>query len=381
MSTTITALSAASALGGSEAIPCDQSGSTGKTTPAALATYVFTTGIPSTDAATLVTTDQFPINHGGTAKYTTGAEIATFTTAQLWANATSESGGATGDLMLMYRSGIGTITVTIDLLASYITTGLAATTLNLSSLSTSATVVGATDLLLVYQSSTAKNITMEVFEVQAFADFANYVCARAGSYWASGGGGSALGAVSAVGDADFIYCVQTTTPKYVTPAKLAAYVWGQGTYGTVAQIQGLTAKTTPVAADQIPILDSAASNAPKLATVASVKLSTVYTTACAATASTYTTLPTAYDWVEIQGVTGQTAWGWILGAAGSAGQSLVLIETAGYNGKLFPFTGGTINGLTATTGSITITAHHVYTCRCTAANTWLINDAGALPQS
>ena len=104
-------------------------------------------------------------------------------------------------------------------------------------------------------------------------------------------------------------------------------------------------------------------------------LATPYT----ATVSTFTVLGTAYDTMELAGVTGQAAYGWKFGAAGTAGQEITLIETAGYAGKLYPYTGGTINGLTATSGSITITAGHIYRCVCTAANTWFVADLGAYP--
>ncbi len=98
-----------------------------------------------------------------------------------------------------------------------------------------------------------------------------------------------------------------------------------------------------------------------------------------ATASTFTVLGTTYDTMELAGVTGQAAYGWKLGAAGAPGQTLLLVETAGYPGRLYPYAGGTINGLTAGTGYITITAGHMYLCRCTAANTWFVADLGAYP--
>jgi hypothetical protein len=115
---------------------------------------------------------------------------------------------------------------------------------------------------------------------------------------------------------------------------------------------------------------------------AAITLATVsvHTAACAATASTYTVLNTTADVTEIQGVTGEAAYGWIFGSAGTAGEVLTLIETAGYPGVLAPYAGGTINGLAAN-ATITITAHHVYRCYCVAANTWFVHDAGALPQS
>jgi hypothetical protein len=376
----VASLTAAGALSTADKYLVNQSGTSVVTTLSAIETKVYadfltyTTGL--TDAATVGATDKFYcIAAGTTAKYTTGLEIATYALANAWSVGTATTPALTGDKLLAYRSGTGTISLTVDVLATYCQTGLAAAASNISGLS-AITTVGSTDLLLVCQTTTGKKITMANFETQVYGDFLAYL------------GG--LGAVTTVAGTELLYCIQTSAKK-LTPAILAAYFWTNtdtstgasvGT-GTVQQLQGLAAKTTPIAADSVLLFDSTTGTPgnPVLSTFGSLRLAAVSVASCAATASTYTTLSNTANWIEIQGVTGNPTYGWKIGHAGTAGEKIVLIETAGYAGLLFPFAGATINGLADTTGSITITAHHVYVCRCLAPNTWFVNDAGALPKS
>ena len=85
----------------------------------------------------------------------------------------------------------------------------------------------------------------------------------------------------------------------------------------------------------------------------------------------------AKDTVKIIGVTGQTGYKVLL-LTGVAGQVITLIETGGYDCKLGPASGGTINGGSANQ-TVTVTASHVMQAHCLAADTWYVVDLGALP--
>lgn len=62
---------------------------------------------------------------------------------------------------------------------------------------------------------------------------------------------------------------------------------------------------------------------------------------------------------------------------GVAGQRKVLINTTATACKLYPATGGTLSGLSAN-ANVTIAASHIVVCICTAADTWYVEDAGAV---
>ena len=85
MSTTISALSAAAALGGTEPIPCVQTSATVKTTPQAIATFTLNTALAAlSDIGTLLTTDQFYGVRSGAAYSVLAADVTTFIQAQVW---------------------------------------------------------------------------------------------------------------------------------------------------------------------------------------------------------------------------------------------------------------------------------------------------------
>ena len=62
---------------------------------------------------------------------------------------------------------------------------------------------------------------------------------------------------------------------------------------------------------------------------------------------------------------------------GAAGQVKRIVNTTATACKLYAATGGTLSGLTAN-APVTVAASHVLVCYCLAADTWYVEDAGAL---
>lgn len=62
---------------------------------------------------------------------------------------------------------------------------------------------------------------------------------------------------------------------------------------------------------------------------------------------------------------------------GVAGQRKVIINTTATACKLYPATGGTLSGLSAN-ANVTVAASHILVCICVAADTWYVEDAGAI---
>ena len=54
-----------------------------------------------------------------------------------------------------------------------------------------------------------------------------------------------------------------------------------------------------------------------------------------------------------------------------------IVNTTATACKLYAATGGTLSGLTAN-APVTVAASHVLVCYCLAADTWYVEDAGAL---
>ena len=209
----VAGLGAATALAGTELIAAVQSNVTVKAMPSQLATYVFNTALPALpDSGAVVDTDKFAMSRAAAGKSVLASAIATYT---------------------------------------------AAAATNLSTLG-AATTFDAADLLLVYDvtaTAVGKKITAANFEIQVFADFANWVWATAAQ-------------VTAPAGTEKIYCATAaSTGKYMLPTTLATYCFQTSMGTTSSTLQTLSAKATPVAADSIMVVDSADSSKPKLTTL------------------------------------------------------------------------------------------------------------------
>ncbi len=155
------------------------------------------------DGAPLVGTDYLMIDRSNATKKILASDVGTYMNTFVWTQ-TSGTTVAAGDQFLTYRSGTGYRLVTGTMISTYMASALASTLLDLSTLGT-----------------------------------------------------------GTIADGDYILICQTTTPKKLTASALATYTWAED----VAAIQALAAKTTPVVADKLMILDSAATFAPKLLTL------------------------------------------------------------------------------------------------------------------
>ena len=218
----VAGLGAATALAGTELIAAVQSNVTVKAMPSQLATYVFNTALPALpDSGAVVDTDKFAMSRAAAGKSVLASAIATYT---------------------------------------------AAAATNLSTLGP-ATTFDAADLLLVYDvtaTAVGKKITATNFETQVFADFAAYVAGT--SPWAG------IAEVSAPAGTEKLYLTLAGAPKYMDSLTLVAYAFQIGMGTTASTLQTITAKTTPVAADSILLLDSATTpaNEPKVVTLANL---------------------------------------------------------------------------------------------------------------
>jgi uncharacterized protein YjbI with pentapeptide repeats len=153
-----------------------------------------------------VDADVFYCIQGGTPKKVTADVLAAYIDDEIWADASAASPAATGDDLLIRRSGT-TMALDIDVLATYINGSSQATILNISGL-TSAT-LDATDLFLIGESTNPRKATLAQLETKLWADFETYV--------------EGLAAVATTASNDLFYCIQGGTPKYVTPAVLTTF--------------------------------------------------------------------------------------------------------------------------------------------------------------
>jgi hypothetical protein len=160
-----------------------------------------------TDAATLVDADVFYVINGTTPKKCTATEIATYVQAELWAAAPAAS-VLTTDTVMIYRSGTGYKTATVEQIGDAIGADLQTTILDLSGLS-DATIAGS-DYMLLSQGSTARHITVAEFEADTLDAMAAYL--------------TALDAVTTPADANLLYCTQGGTAKKLTLDDLALYI-------------------------------------------------------------------------------------------------------------------------------------------------------------
>ena len=194
----------------------------------------------------MTSADVFYAIQSGTPKSLTADVMAAYVDDELWADASAATPAAAGDVFFMRRSGTS-YSVDIDVLATYVNTTVQATVLDFSGLS--ADTPAASDVF-VFDDGAAKKITLANLETQLWTDFNTYV--------------SALTAVATSADSDKFYTIQGGSSKYVTMSEFWDY--------TEAKFQGLTAKTTPVAADILTIQDSAASYALKELTLANLEV-------------------------------------------------------------------------------------------------------------
>lgn len=190
-------------IGGSEKIPLVDT--TPKyVTPGTLLTYVNTQQIAAA-VSTPATGDILRGHRSGSTKTFTMDAVADYAIGRAF-DSTVVTSITSGDLVVIERSGVSK-TITVNNLRTYMTDGVQASVLDLSGLT--AATLGATDLLVVCQTSTPKKVALSDLETKLWTDFATYV--------------AALTENSTVVDGDVFYSIQGGTPKYVNADTLAAY--------------------------------------------------------------------------------------------------------------------------------------------------------------
>jgi len=190
-------------IGGSEKIPVVDT-TPYYVTPALLLTYINAAQV----AASVETPASGDILHGdraGTIKTFTLDGVADYALTRAF-DSTVVTSIATGDLVVIERSGVAK-TITADNLQAFVLDGVQADVLDLSGLD--AATLGASDLLVVCQTTTAKKTTLADLEAKFWADFAVYA--------------AGLTENTAVVDGDVFYSIQGGVPKYVNADTLAAY--------------------------------------------------------------------------------------------------------------------------------------------------------------
>ncbi len=190
-------------IGGSEKIPLVDT-TPRYVTPGTLLTYVNTQQIAAA-SATPTTGDVLHGHRSSTVKTFTLDAVADYALGRAF-DSTVVTSITSGDLLVLERSGASK-TITVNNLKTYMQDGIQASVLDLSGLG--AATLGASDLLVVCQTSTPKKVALSDLETKLWTDFATYV--------------AALTQNSAAADGDVFYSIQSGVPKYVTASTLATY--------------------------------------------------------------------------------------------------------------------------------------------------------------
>lgn len=200
---------------GTEKILCLDVATTKTVTPAKLAEYTIDV-LGAAASATPTTGDLLSGFRSTDEKRFTLDTVAAYAVTYAYSNATTLTPAATGDSILVQRS--GTIyDMNVSTLATYVLTGVQTTVLDLSGLG-AATLVN-TDLLAICQTTTAKKATIASLETLLWTDFATYT--------------GALTAATTVADADKLYILQSGTPKHVPASVLSSYIDTDAPWKTV----------------------------------------------------------------------------------------------------------------------------------------------------
>lgn len=168
----------------------------------------YTIDVLAAAATATPTTGDYLLAYRGTdEKRMTLDAVASYAVASAWSVATTVTPTASGDLLLVSRS--GTIyDMDVDTLKTYTLTGIQATVMNLSTLDTGTP--ANTDLVTICQTTTGKKATIASLETLLWTDYATYV--------------AGLTAVATAADSNKFYVLEGSTPKYVTATVLATYM-------------------------------------------------------------------------------------------------------------------------------------------------------------
>ena len=314
-----------------------------------------------TALTTLEDADTFYVIEGTTPKKITGANIAAYVETEMWDKLDASPAVQAGDDLWMRRS---TTSYKLDVgaLATYVA-GIVTSSIDVGSLSSAS--LSDSDLFLVDEGSTNTKVTLANLRSHFWSEFTTYVSGL-------------TGAVSAA-NANLLYLVSSGSPLKLTIGDL----WTTR-YLLDAKAIKLDDFATPDDNTDLNATSTYHGLMPKLsnntrqfmrgdgtwATYASVtQVSTAAegstyldATALAATNTTFITSDSAAKGVKLP--------------TGAAGDIMEVINNSAIAAKLYPATGGAINGL-ATNAAVVIPASKGVRCFCSAADTWTVFDMTA----
>lgn len=314
---------------------------------------VYVSGL--TSLVTLEDADVFYVIEGSTPKKITGANIVAYAETEMW-DKSAASPVLAGDKFWMRRSSTS-YTVDIGVLASYVA-GVVTSSIDINSLSAATLSDG--DLFLVDEGASNTKVTLADLRSHFWSAFVTYV--------------SGLTASLTALDSDLLYVVNSGSPFKMTVGDL----W-DSRYLLDAKAIKLDDFSACDDNTDLNATTSAHGLLPKLSnnnrqflrgdgTWATYASSTASATAAAGSLHTDAAALAATNVVYI---TSDSAAKGVKLPTGAAGDIIEVINNSATTAKLYPATGGTLNGQSANAASV-IPASKGVTCYCSAADTWVV---------
>lgn len=315
-----------------------------------------------TALTTLEDADTFYVIEGTTPKKITGANIAAYVEAEMWDKADASPAVQAGDDLWMRRS---TTSYKLDVgsLATYVA-GIVTSSIDVGSLSSAS--LSDSDLFLVDEGATNTKVTLANLRSHFWLEFVTYV-------------NGLTGAASAA-NANLLYLVSSGSPLKLTIGDL----WTTR-YLLDAKAIKLDDFATPDDNTDLNATSTYHGLLPKLSNNARqfmrgdgtwAAYASVNATPTAATGSTYLDAA-ALDATNTTFITSDSAAKGVKLPTGAAGDIMEVINSSATAAKLYPATGGAINGL-ATNAAVVIPASKGVRCFCSAADTWTVFDMTTL---
>jgi len=304
----------------------------------------------------LADANTFYVLDGSTPKKITAANMAVYVESELWDKTAASPAVQAGDNLWM-RRGSTSYRLDVTALGNFIS-GITAANINLDPLP--AATLSAGDLLLVDEGATNSKVTMANFQTYLWSQFALYVTGL-------------VDGVSAA-DTDIVYVINTGNPTRLTLSQI---------WTTRFELDAKAIKLDQFAVpDDNTTLNATASRhglLPKLSnnTRQFLRGDGTWTTFASVTASpTAAAGSTTSDAAPLAAtnttfITSDSTAKGVKLPNGAAGDIMEIINNSATAARLYPATGGTLNGL-ATNLAVFIPASTGVRCFCTAADTWTV---------
>lgn len=331
-----------------------------KTTLASLETKLWTdyqAYVTSLTALTgLADADTFYVIDGGVAKKIAASNIAAYSETYLWDKSDATPTVQTGDNLWMRRGGTS-YTLDVTELANFVS-NVAASNINVGALSDAT--LSDSDLLLVDEGASNTKVTMANFRSHLWNEFITYVTGLTDGVSAS--------------DTDLIYLINTGAPVKLTVGQL----WDTRFLADAKEIK-LDDFAAPDDNTDLNATSGRHGLLPKLSNNAREVLkgdgtwgpyASATAAATAATGSLHTDAA-ALAATNVTFITSDSAAKGVKLPNGQAGDILEVINNSSTAAKLYPATGGTLNGL-GTNAAVLVPASKGVRCFCSAADTWTV---------